>query len=186
METLSIIQVISKIGKILSKISYIFCLIGAVGCAIGIACLPFADTGVLGVLKIGGETIYNLIVDRAGIELDSLYPLMTGAMIVCIGEAITSKFVECYFAHELTEGTPFTLNGAKELLRLGILTICVPLGTLILAQIVSGVIAEFVCCGEAFKLADSDSVALGVMFIFVSLLCQYGAELREENKEDLH
>ena len=52
METLSIIQVLSKIGKILSKISYIFCLIGAVGCAIGIACLPFADTGVLGVLKL--------------------------------------------------------------------------------------------------------------------------------------
>ena len=186
METLSIIQVLSKIGKIFSKISYIFCLVGAVGCVIGIACLPFANTGVLGVLKIGGVTIYNLIVDRAGIELDSLYPLMTGAMIVCIGEAITSKFAERYFAHELTEGTPFTLNGAKELLRLGILTICVPLGTLILAQIVSGVIAEFVGCGEAFKLPDSDSVALGVMFIFMSLLCQYGAESREENKEDLH
>lgn len=176
MKTLNTIQTLSKIGKVLSKIAHIFCIIGAVGCAIGMASLPFADTGIL---KIGGVTIYGLIGNRAGIDLNSLYPMMTGAMIVCIGEAVTAKFAERCFAHELAAGTPFTLAVAKELLRLGIVTICVPLGTGILAQIVSEILSELIHCGEAFKAYHDGSVALGVMFILMSLLCRYGAELKD-------
>ena len=183
MKALNTIQTLSKIGKILSKIIYICCIIGAVGCAVGMVSLPFADTEIL---KIGGVTIHGLIINRAGIELENLYPLLSGTLIVCVGEAVTAKFAKKYFTHELDAGTPFTTDGAKELFRLGVLTICVPLGALILAQIVSGVVAEFIGCGEAFKLDGGDSVALGVMFIGMSLLCQYGAELGEKNKSELH
>ena len=174
MKSLQTIQTLSKIGKILSKIIYICCTIGAVGCAIGMASLPFADTGVL---KIGGVTIHGLIVNRAGIDLNSLYPLMTGAMIVCIGQTILAKFAENYFTHELAVGSPFTVDGAKELLRLGILTICIPLGCLIVAEIVSGIMAGFLNCDDLLKIENADSVILGVMFIIMSVLCRYGAEL---------
>lgn len=176
MNTLNTIQTFSKIGRILSKLVYICCVIGAVGCAVGMASLPFADSGIL---KIGGVTVYGLIVNRAGLELNSLYPLMTGALIVCVGQAVTAKFAEGYFRHELAAGTPFTFSGAKELLRLGIITICVPLGSLIVAQIISGILAGFLNCGEAFQLDSVDSVTLGIMFLFMSLLCQYGAECEE-------
>lgn len=180
MKSLNTVQILSKIGKILSKIVYICCIIGAAGCAVGLVSLPFADSGIL---KIGGVTLYGLIVNQAGVDLNSLYALMTGAMIVCIGQAVTAKFAEEYFTHELNDGTPFTQTGAKELLRLGILTICVPLGTQILAQIFSGEVAEFVGSGDVFKLEGGDSVALGVMFIVMSLLCSYGAQLREEKAQ---
>ncbi len=176
MKTLNTIQTLSKIGRVLSKIVYICCIIGAAGCVVGIVSLPFASSGIF---KIGGVTIYGLVVNRAGIDLNSLYSLMTGAMIVCIGQAITARFAENYFTHELTAGTPFTISGAKELFRLGIITICVPLGTSIFAQIISAIVAEFVNCGDAFKAEDSSSVALGVMFLVTSLLCRYGAELQE-------
>lgn len=179
MKTLSTIQTLSKIGKVLSKIIYICCIIGVAGCVVGIVSLPFADSGIL---KIGGVTIYGLIVNRAGIDLNSLYSLMAGAMIVCIGQTVTAKFGERYFSHELAAGTPFTMDGAKELFRLGIITICVPLGTTILAQIISSIVAEFIGCGDAFKAEDCDSVAMGVMLLITSLLCRYGAELQEENK----
>lgn len=65
-------------------------------------------------------------------------------------------------------------------MRLGILTICVPLGTLIVAQIVSSIMAAWLGCGETFKLDEGDSVALGVMFIVLSLVCKYGAESGSE------
>lgn len=176
MKTLNAIQTLSKIGKILSRIVYICCIIGAVGCAVGMASLPFADTGIL---KIGGITLYGLIVNRAGIELNSLYPLMSGALIVCVGQAVTTKFAQSYFEHELDAGTPFTRSGARELFRLGILTICIPLGTLIAAQIVSAILAALLGCGEVLHLDNGDSVVLGVVFLFVSLLCKYGAECGE-------
>lgn len=176
MNALKTIQVLAKIGQILSKIIYICCIIGVVGCVVGMVSIPFADTGAL---KIGGMTIHGLIVNRAGIQLNGLYPLLAGAMIVCIGQAVTAKFAERCFSHELDAGTPFTTDGAKELLRLGILTICVPLGTQILAQIVSAILAELLACGETFKISGN-SVALGVMFIIMSLLCNYGAEQTKE------
>lgn len=81
----------------------------------------------------------------------------------------------------MTAGTPFTTDGEKELQRLGILTICIPLGCLIVAEIVSGIIAGFLNCDDLLKLDNGDSVAMGVMFIVMSLLCRYGAELRVNN-----
>lgn len=176
MKTLKIIQTLSGIGKILSKIVFICCIIGAAGCAVGMISIPIADTGIF---KIGGLSIYSVIVNRADIDLNSLYPLLIGMMIFCIGQAVTAEFAKRYFQNELVEGTPFTLNGAKELLRLGILTICVPLGALISAQIISSIVAEFIGSKMAFNPDGGDSVALGVMFIFSSLLCQYGAEMKE-------
>lgn len=182
MKTLNTIQTLSKIGKILSKIVFICCIIGAVGCAIGMVCLPFGDTEIL---KIGGVTIHGLISNHADIDLNSLYPSLTAVMLVCVGQAVTVKFAEAYFTHELTAGTPFTLDGAKELLRLGIITICVPLGTQIIAEIVSGILAAILHCGEAFKMSADGSVALGVMFIVMSLLCRYGAEMQSQAAKEI-
>lgn len=173
MKTLETIQTLAKIGRVLSKIVYIGCIIGVAGCIVGMVSLPFADTGAI---KIGGMTLYGLMVNRAGMEPRGLYPLMTGAMLVCIGQGITAAFAQRYFKRELAAGTPFTLDGAGELLRLGILTVCVPLGALLMAQIASAIVAELVGCGETFKLEGGDSVALGVMFMVMSLLCRHDAE----------
>lgn len=177
METLKTIQTFSKIGRILSKIIFVCAIIGIVGCVVGMVSLPFADTGMI---KIGGVTIHGLIVNRAGIDLNSLYPAMSAILVVSIGQAVTANFAEKYFANELLAETPFTMEGAKELLRLGIITISVPLGTLILAQIASAVIAGFLECGNVFDLEGGDSIALGVMFILMSFLCKYGAERVEK------
>lgn len=176
MKTLDTLRILGKIGKILSTIIFICCIIGGSGCAVGMLAIPLADTGAL---KIGGVTLHSLVETQAGMPLIGLYPLLAGALIICTGEAITAKFAENYFAHAQQAGTPFTLAGAKEMLRLGILTICVPLGAMILSQIAGGIIAECIGCGEAFRPADSSSVALGVMFIIASLLCRHGAEIRD-------
>lgn len=183
MKALNTIQVLSKIGRVLSKINYIFCLIGVIACAVGLVSLPFADREIF---KIGGVSIYGLIVNTTGIDLTCLYPALISVMILCIGQMAVAKNAENYFAHELTAGTPFTRDGAKELLRLGILTVCIPLGCLILAEIVSGILAGFLNCDDLLKIKNGDSVALGVMFIVMSLLCRHGAELEtDKDKREL-
>ena len=60
---------------------------------------------------------------------------MTAGLIVMAGEAVLSRFAAGYFAQALADGTPFRAESARSLLRLGILTICIPLGTQILAEI---------------------------------------------------
>lgn len=177
MKTLSTIQTLFKIGRVLSKVVYICDLVAAIACAVTMLSLPFGDSGII---KFGDVTLYGMIMNTSNVDVDSLYPLLAGTIIICIGQAITAKFAELYFTHELEAGTPFTRAGAKELLRLGIQTICIPLGTLILAQIVASIITEFLGCSETFKPDEVENVALGVMFIIMSLLCKYGAEVTGE------
>lgn len=61
----------------------------------------------------------------------------------------------------------------------GILAICIPIGTQMIAEIVYAVMEQAMQGVAPFQLGYSGSVALGVMFIVMSLGCRYGAELRE-------
>lgn len=84
--------------------------------------------------------------------------------------------------NELKAETPFTLVGAKGLL-LGILTLAIPTGCAVAGSIVEGIIAGFMQVEKAEAMDiyfdNAASIALGIMFILGSLLCRYGAELKE-------
>lgn len=97
---------------------------------------------------------------------------MIVAIILCLGEAILAKYSEHYFNREPIDGTPFNIDGANELKRLGILTICIPLITQILSEIVNGITKET----STLSLDCSGSIMLGLMFIVLSIVCRYGAE----------
>ena len=66
--------------------------------------------------------------------------------------------------------------------RLGILTICLPIGTQIVAEIVYAVMEQTMQGVAPLRLDSAGSVALGVMFIVMSLICRYGADMYEERK----
>lgn len=180
---LSTIQRLSKVGKVLSKITFIFSVIGFCGCIAGLLSLSF-DNGSL--IKIGGVTLHGLISSDYGYNIQSITAALSGWMVICAGEAVLSKFAEVYFKNELTTGTPFTLAGAKELLRLGILTLAIPTGCVIVGSIVEEIIVGFMKVEKAASMDlyfdNESSIALGVMFIVMSLLCRYGAQLMEKEK----
>ena len=175
MKTSNIIQRLSRIGKILSKIIFIFCIIGFCGCIVGILSMAIGAP----TLKIGGVTLESILSIEAGVTTGTVYAVASAGMILCAGEAVLAKFAEHYFKRELADGTPFDFGGAKELMRLGILAICIPIGTQMIAEILYAVMEQTLHGVAPFQLDHSSSVALGVMFIVMSLWCRYGAELRE-------
>lgn len=178
MKTLNTIQKLSKIGKVLSRIVFIFCIIGFCGGVVGILSMALGAP----TLKIGGVTLESILSMEAGVTTGTAYAAMAAGMILCAGEAVLAKFAEHYFKRELADGTPFDLGGAKELMRLGILAICIPIGTQIIAEIVYAVMEQTLHGVAPFQFDHSSSVALGVMFIVMSLGCRYGAELCEEKE----
>ena len=185
MKTLKTIQTLSKVGRIISKIIFICCLVGAIGCLAGIVSLAVIPSGI----QIGDTTIHGMIENSADISMGSLYAGMAVGAIMCSGEAALSKIAENYFKGELAAGTPFTFDGAKEMMKLAICAICIPLGTQTVAAIVHGIIAAAFSNVAELKLEafGSGSVGLGVMFIITSLLCRYGAEIsqgKDNNNED--
>ena len=181
MKTLVTIQKLVRLGKILSKIIFTCCIIGICGCVAGIISLAAG----LETLRIGSATLGGLVEKSAEMSMGSFYAAMAVGIILCAGEAVLSKFALLYFRHELEDGTPFTLEGAKEMFRLGVLTVCIPFGSLLLAVITHGVLAQYLPDVAELKLDCDGSFALGVMFILTSLVCKYGAEICAQRKGSL-
>ena len=181
MKTLSTIQLFSKVGRILCKIVFILSLVGGIGCAVGILSLAVIPEG----FQVGGVTIKGLIEENANTSVASLYASMISGMILCAGEAVLSRFAEAFFANELKAGTPFTQAGAKEMIRLGILTICIPVAANVLSAIAISIVKLIAheSFSARFDIFTSGSVGLGLTFIISSLLCRYGAELEADKNE---
>lgn len=177
MKTLKFIQVLAKIGKILSKIVFICCIVGACGCVVGAIGLAVG----LEVSIFAGVDLEEILQKEAEISSNSLYCYMAASLFICVGEGVVAKFAEIYFDHELAHGTPFNKDDAKELFRLGILTIGVSLGALISAEITQNIMAALLNNAKTMKLSNDGSWTLGLTFIIISLLCKLGAELNEKD-----
>ena len=182
MNSLHTIQKLSRMGKMLSKTAFIVSLIGFCGCLAGLLSL---GSGRGSLIRIGGVSLHGLLGDHSGRSIESLIAAFSGWLIVCAGEAVLARFAEGYFRNELKAGTPFTLAGAKEMLRLGILTLTIPTGCAAVGRIAEGILAGFAET-EAAETMDTyfdtgANLALGIMFLFVSLLCRCGAELTQRD-----
>lgn len=175
MKTLNTIQTLSKIAKIICKIVFILCLVGGIGCLVGILSLAFIPEG----FKIGGVTVNSMIESSADVTMGAAYTGMAVGVILCAGEAVLCKFAERYFKNELAAGTPFTFDGAKELMRLGILTISISIGTTVVAAIVNEIMNHFLEGVDKIELSNGFSIGIGIAFIIMSLLCRHGAEVKQ-------
>ena len=184
-KTLDTIQKLSKIGKVLSKIVFVVSVIGFFCYAAGIVGLTFGN-GSLD--KIGSAALRRFISSNNGYNIKSIVASFYGLLVVYAGAAVLSKFAEDYFKNELEAGTPFTFDGAKELKKLGILTIAVPLCSAALGSIVTEIAKAFLGIGENagvdIQIENETSIALGIVFIIISLICRYGAELAQNSGSD--
>ena len=180
MKTLKTIQTLSKIGKILSKIVFICCIVGFCLCAAGILSLALGGASV----QLGGVTLHGLIGNQAGMETAGLYASMIVGMLSCAAEAVVSRFAVLYFEHELQDGTPFTLRGAKELMRLGILAAAVPLGMSIVCAVGVGIARHFVSGIGDVQMKEYASIGTGIALLMGSLLCRCGAEATAQPPQD--
>ena len=176
-KNLKTIQTLAKIARVLCRIAWICSIVGAAGCTVGILSLI---VGTDNVLKFGDVTIHGIIANESGTGIGTMNASMTVGMILCIGELVLARFAERYFKNELSEGTPFTLTGAAEMQRLGILTICIPLGAVTAAEIAYQIMNHAFQNVADIHIDDYASVGLGIAFIIMSVVFRYGAVLENE------
>lgn len=176
MKTLQTIQTLSKVGKILSKIIFVCCIVGVCISVVGLV------STALGVpsFKLGGITLESFLQEQAGLSQGTLCACMAAAAFLCAGEGVLSKFAVQYFERELADGTPFTLDGAKELLRLGVLSICVPTAANVAAQIVQKILAKALTDVQPADIGGTGGVGIGILLIILALVCKCGAQLLAE------
>lgn len=88
-------------------------------------------------------------------------------------DGVVLCFAAAYLKQELADGTPFTASGAKSLLRLGILTIALPL----ISAAVSCVIFGAFDVDISGDYGNGSAIIVGIVLILSSLVFSYGAEL---------
>lgn len=158
---------IIKIVSIVAKVMFVILIVVA---ALSTLSLIMTAAGLDEIASIAGVTIHG-IVTPGGEDY-----LMISAILTCVSDAVLLGFACRYFKNELNAGTPFTHDGAKELFRLGVLNIAVPIAAGIIDAIV-----RVIC--KASELPDNEygsTVLMGVLFVFMALVFKYGAEILEK------
>lgn len=176
MKSLITVQKISKVFSILAKIGYIFAIVGTVISLIGgvaLLCAPqlidyIADLPMPERTEID-KLVKELESNKVGIGL-------IASSIVLIGQTVAAWFTVRYFKNELTDGTPFTHRGAKELLKVGIINLAVPLGALCIAAVINAIVKT----DDLFY--HSYDISAGITMILLSFVFHYGADLAEGEK----
>ena len=187
-KTLSTIQGLMRLGRVLTIITLVFSIIGMVGCAVGGVAL-YATGDLIIETEQGDITLGELVYDETMATMEMFYFVIIVAFLACMTEVIISDRMAKYFKFELSEGTPFTFEGAKKLKKVGILAIVLP----IVVEIVAAVIAVFLLANvpEALPATESTSTEItyasslgtGVMMLIFSLIFKHGAELNEAQKK---
>lgn len=181
-KTLKRIQVLSKLGRILSTIVFVCSIVGAVGTVLGLFSLLLIGNKAF---VIGGVTIHGMIETNSGTNMPTVYAAIVVGFICCLGEIFLAKMAKNYFSYELEVGTPFTLEGAKKLKKLGISAIVISVVCMILSGIAIAIVeaiamvTSFASVGDIdidIQFADGSQIALGIMFIVMSLALRYMAE----------
>lgn len=174
MKSLQTIQKTFRVFQILTKIAMILSFVCAGLTALGLLCgIVWQRGGIV----IGAEldellelTVTGNLTEMIGVLLvDTILALTDGMLLV---------FAHRYFTAEQKDGTPFTQRGAERILRLGILTIVLPL----VAAIVSAVVCEVLqlSLNVVNDWGNQDSITMGIILILASLIFRYGAELEEK------
>lgn len=171
---LSWIQTIAKVGKIVCKVLFILCLVGAIGSLVGLVSILALETASL--LDLGflseekGENFFSL----------SVFSCING-VITCVGMAILTRMGERYLENEMKAGTPFTEEGSRELFRFGIATLIVSAATSVASSIALGIVSLLNQTPiEAFDATSGLSIEFGLLWLLLSLVFRYGAELRAQ------
>ena len=179
MKSLQIIQTISKIGKVISTIVFICCIVGFCMCIVGLVTTALGVTAV----KLGGVTLQSILQNEADMTEGTLYLSLISGAILCAGQAVLAKFAAHYFERELRDGTPFTGDGAKELLRLGVLSICIPVAVQIASTIAEKIVVRLFAGVEPPDVDPAVSLTVGALVIILALVCRYGTELAAQRSD---
>ncbi len=167
-KTLSNILTVFKVARIVAKVVFILCIVGGAGCLLGLVTLPFVG-----------------LVAPTEPSLASAYFGCLSGLIVCAGELLLAFWAERYFKGVLTTGTPFTFEGAKESLRLGIASLIISAATSVAVGMISFLFLLFASPNVSeFDISTSVSLSTGLFFLFLSLIFKHGAELRTSAAEE--
>ena len=172
MDSLKTIQKTFRIFLRLTHAAKILCVVGAVLSGVGALCVMTSYYGGH-IFDLFGKPVAIFYPDT---NWKQQYVELLAASIRMIANCILLTFAQDYLKTEQSDGTPFTLAGAKKLKNLGIRCIWIPIVAIVVAVTAAVWLGEE-SIGEA---GNAFSIMTGIVLILVSMVFRYGAELEQK------
>lgn len=174
MKTLDTIQKLARIGKTVTRIFLILSILFITLSIITLMAVILSDSMSV---DVRNYTIGGLFRGRGDIAALDIIIYIIALSVFFIGHTYLWNSAYRYFAVEVETGTPFKEENYRNLRALGIATILFPALFEMLTLILLNFASEHVFSGSAImEYNPLSTFSLGVMIIFVSLVCRYGAE----------
>lgn len=179
MKKLDLIQKIAQISAIVCKVLKIITLVGGI-CALVAIPIVIATREFLA----PDSSVYEILssfVELEESEWEQLHtsaiPAMIAGAVSCFAQTYLFAIASNYLNKELSDGTPFTFDGAVILRKVAIRSIIV----LLASNIVCGIILAIFKLEEGIAVGIDGSLMVGALLLAMSYVFEYGAELRGNN-----
>ncbi len=173
-KNLTMIQKCARVFRVFVRVGMILSIAGSVfGLAATVLWVRWNNAPADGVTQL--DQLMQLV--QQGDYYQTLAALIADT-IACAFGAVMLSFALSYLTRELSDGTPFVDDTALQLRRLGVLTIVLPIVSVVL-QMVPYAVFDL---SAPDRLDNADSVILGVVLILASLVFRYGAELAQSKE----
>lgn len=167
MKSLERVQKICKVLKVLAKIVFV--------CSIVATCV----FGLLSILFIIFGNNLDVIDYFASIDLpyefNYVLCLFVGLTIESAFSIALYHYVVKFYNFELELGNPFDKPLIKEMRKLGILHIVLPIVSSIITAIFSGIFGY-----SNFTSSTFSGVTIGIVYLLLSCVIEYGSELKRK------
>lgn len=174
MRSLETIQKTFRVFQGLTKVFMILSFVWAGLTAIGLLCgMVWYHGGT--VIGADRELLFTLT-ETGG--LTEMTVVLLAETVMALTDGILLAFAYRYFKAEQAAGTPFTREGADQIKRLGIRTIVLPLGAIVVVEVLYTAFGLPRYVGSDWS--NAASVGMGITLILASLVFRYGADLEEK------
>lgn len=174
MKSLEKIQNVFKVFQIIAKVAMILSFVWAGLASLGMLC---GQVWYLGGTVVGADREFLQSLTATGDLSEMIDVLFTDAVFAVI-DGVLLIYALRYFKAEQAAGTPFTVQGAEMIKRLGIRTVVMPIAASVLAAGVCEIIGVELSATQDW--GNLSSLTVGVVLILVSLVFRHGAELEEK------
>ncbi|MCR5731943.1 MAG: hypothetical protein K6G51_03270 [Sphaerochaetaceae bacterium] len=178
MKSLKKIQKVVKVMKTLTTINFVLNVAAIIIC-IPVLVLLFSSDQLLSFIN---KMALSMVGKEDVVAKSTAIATVCVFFANCVSSAIICRSFISYYKRELELGTPFTKESADDLSKLGRMFIFIPLITDIVCSIGLEAGQYFYPEIEKFPIDDYHYIYVGLMLLFISLLCRSVVE-QKDNQE---
>lgn len=174
MKSLNKVQTMAKIFEIVAKVVYIMSIVGISVCGVGLVLtLALGNTDMI-------KNLITKISEKNDVNKATVVSYLIFAILECVASLIVYKKEYNLYNMEISLNNPFEKKFVEEIRKVAITRII----TACALSVSIGIVSVILNIKGEYKVSVSSSIGIGIVYLLVSLILEYGVEIKEKDSEE--